>query len=168
MKQTGKKTKLITVTAVLLCGVIIAGVVFMFFNNGAGGTKSAGIGEITEFESLNLRFSGMRVTEEYEIIKNGDKSEISYYHIKYGGEEDRRELQERTVCDTQEVIDILNECKAGKWNGFKGAHPKGVLDGRMFTLEASVNGGKRLYAEGSENFPKKFNTFEQWLREKLY
>ena len=152
----------------LLCGVIIAGAVFMFFNKGNGGEKPAAINEITEFESLNLRISGMRGSEEYEIISSGEKSEISYYQIKYINGNDERELRKSAVCNTSEVIDILNVCKAGKWNGFHGKHPKGVLDGRMFTLSASVNGGVKLSAEGSENFPKNYNTFESWLSTKLY
>ena len=168
MKQFTKRTKLTVAAAVLLCCIIIAGAIFMFFNrNNDGDTKPASLNEITSFESLTLRFSGMRVTEEYEIIANGDKTEISYYHIKFSGGEDERELQNSAECDTQEVIDILNDCKAGKWNGFHGKHPKGVLDGRMFTLTASVNGGERLYADGSENFPKNFRAFEEWINKKL-
>lgn len=163
MEKTTKR-KITVLVAVLLCGVLIAGVIFMFFNRDSD-TKA--IKEITSFESLNLRLSGMRVTEEYDIISDGDKAEISYYHIKYGGQEETRELQKSAVCDTKEVIDILNYCKAGKWNGFHGKHPRGVLDGTMFSLTASVNGGERLYADGSENFPRNFNDFEHWLYDKL-
>ena len=136
----------------------------MFFNRNGGANT---FNEITDFESINLRFSGMRITEEYEILNKGENSEISHYYIKYtqGGEE--RELQKRAVCETKEVVDILNECSAGKWNGFQGKHPRGVMDGRMFTLEAKVNGGQKLYADGSENFPKNFNTFERFLNDKL-
>ena len=166
MKELSKKTKITAVVSALLCVIIIAGVIIMFFNNSKG-DKPVSIIEITSFESLNLRFSGMRVTEEYEIISKGETSEISYYHIKYGGEEER-ELQESAVCDTQDVIDILNECKVGKWNGFHGKHPKGVLDGRMFTLTAVVNQNEKIRAEGSENFPKNFNKFEEWMRNKLF
>lgn len=163
MKISGKR-KIAALIAVLLCGAIIAGVFFMFFNRD-GGDKA--IKEITSFESLNLRLSGMRITEEYEIIADGDKAEISYYHMNYGSGKEERVLQKSAVCDTKEVIDILNECNAGKWNGFHGKHPKGVLDGTMFTLTASVNGGTRLYADGSENFPKNFRTLEEWLYSKL-
>ena len=140
----------------------------MLFNNRNGGSKPEPINEIADFESLLLRFSGMRLTEEYEIVSKGNTSEISYYQIRYSGEEDLRDLQKRAVCVTRDVTDILNECKAGKWNGFHGKHPMGVLDGRMFTLTAYVNGGQKLFADGSENFPKNFNAFEKWLREKLF
>ena len=166
MKATDKSSKLIIAAAVALCGIIIAGGIFMLFNRFSDGNKPAAIGEITEFESLTVRFSGMRITEEYEIISNGETSEISQYYIKYDQQEDIRELQASAVCQTQEVIDILNECKAGKWNGFHGEHPKGVLDGTMFNLTASVNGGQKLSADGSQNFPKNFRTFEDWLYEK--
>ncbi|MCR5208263.1 MAG: hypothetical protein K6C14_07305 [Eubacterium sp.] len=135
----------------------------MLFNRNSDAIK-----EITDFKSINLRFSGMRIIEEYEIINNGDKAEISYYHIVFDGDKDKRELQKSAVCDVREVIDVLNECRAEKWNGFHGKHPKGVLDGRMFTFEATVNGSDKIHADGSENFPKNFKKFEEWLKNKLY
>ncbi len=161
------RKKVIIIISALLCGIIFAGGLFMLFTKTDNGSKSA-IYEINEFESLNLRISGMRGAEEYEIISKGENSDIAYYHIKYDGEKDRRELQSSVECKTDEVIAILNDCKAGNWNGFHGKHPKGVLDGRMFRLTAKVNGGKTINADGSENFPKYFNIFENWLYKKLH
>ena len=157
MKKSGK----IIIAALILSAVIISGVTFMLFN------KDNSVKEITAFESLTLHFSGMRGSEEYEIIANGDKSEISYYQIKYVDGKDTRELQESATCDTQEVIDILNECKAMKWDGFHGKHPKGVLDGRMFNLTIIVNNGQKIEASGSQNFPKNFGTLENWITSKI-
>ena len=167
MKQFGKKTKLTVFAAVLLCGVIIAGGIFMLFNRNTDEPKVAAIKEITQLESLTVRFSGMRLTSEYEIIANGDTSELSLYYFNYADGEEKRVLSNSVTCDTQEVIDKLNACGAGRWNGFHGKHPRGVLDGTMFTLSASVNDGQRLNADGSQNFPKNFRDFEQWLYEKL-
>lgn len=158
MKQVSKRTVIITAAAAVLLCAIIAGVIFMFFGRNLG-NKPEPIGEITQFESLTLHISGMRGSEEYEIIADGGTAQIAHYQIRYGGEGENRELLQSAECDTQEVIDILNECKAGKWNGFHGAHPKGVLDGTMFNLTASVNGGKKLKASGSQNFPKNYGTF---------
>ena len=161
-----KRSKIIIIAAVILFAAVIVGGIFMLFNKASNKTEK--YNEITDFEIINLHFSGMRVTEEYEIINKGEKAEISYYQMNYSSGKEERQLKKSAACDTQEIIDILNKCSAGKWNGFSGKHPKGVSDGRMFTLEAKVNGGKKLYADGSENFPKNFNTFEQFLRTKLY
>ena len=68
-------------------------------------------------------------------------------------------------CPLETVVAKLNAYDVGSWNGFHGKHPKYVLDGTMFTLEASVNGGKRLYADGSENFPRHYHELVQWLGE---
>ena len=167
MKQIGKKTIITALAAVLLCGVIIAGVIFMFFSRNTDEPKAAAIKEITQFESLTVRFSGMRLTSEYEIVSDGDTSEISLYYFNYADGSEKRVLEKNVTCGTQEVIDILNECNAGRWNGFHGKHPRGVLDGTVFSLTASVNGGQQLKADGSQNFPKHFRDFEQWLNDKL-
>ena len=71
------------------------------------------------------------------------------------------------MCTMEDCLQQLNACKVGSWNGFHGAHPKNVTDGIMFTLEATVNGGTRLYADGSQNFPKHYHDFVGWLSEQL-
>ena len=166
MKSSKVSKRRIIIIVVLVCGVVIAGVTGMFFGRG-GSDRPAPIKEITSVERLTLRLSGMRITEEYEITVEGDTATVSHYYMKYGDGTETRELQESAECPAQEVADILNTCNAGKWNGFYGAHPKGVLDGTMFRLNAIVNGGQTLNAEGSQNFPKHFHDFEDWLREKL-
>ena len=133
----------------------------------ANNNKNNSSESVTDFERLNLRISGMCITDEYELLSSGEQTEVSYYNVFYGGEQDRKVLKKRTVCDTSAVIDTLNKFNFIEWNGFYGKHPEGVLDGRMFNLTATINGGKGLYASGSENFPENFYEFEQWLYETL-
>lgn len=148
---------------------LITGVCLMFFHGCAGqnGADKIKDGSVTELESLLLRLSGMRVTEEYEMTANGDETTLSYYTISYANGEDERILESRVSLDTRSVIDALNGFGFIKWDGFHGKHPKGVLDGTMFSLEAVVNGGKKLTADGSANFPKRFGEFRSWLSDSL-
>ena len=53
------------------------------------------------------------------------------------------------------------------WDGFRGEHPKGVLDGTMFRMEATVNGGRRIRADGSQNFPKGYRELDAGIDEIL-
>ena len=118
---------------------------------------------IESFTQITLRTSGMRFTEEYEILMQGEKAQVSQYGIRYNGKTDERELLHRAMCSQERVLELLNRCQLLKWDGFRGAHPKGVLDGIMFTLTAMVNGEQRIRAEGSENFPKHYREFTDGL-----
>ena len=161
-----KKPKLQIIICLVLSGVIIIGVCFMLFrnnNNTNYAAKKITDNTITDIESLKLRLSGMRLSEEYEFIVNGDKTEISHYTISYANSEEERVLEKRTVCDTKTVIDALNRFEVIKWDGFHGKPPKGVLDGTTFNITATLNGGQKLYADGSQNFPKHFYELEEWL-----
>ena len=110
---------------------------------------------IESFESVLLHISGMRFRSEYEILKKEDKAEISEYEIRIVDRKDERVLQRQTMCDLETILKLFNDCKLLSWDGFVGNHPKGVTDGTMFTLEAILN-GKRIYAHGSENFPRHY------------
>ncbi|MBR3149482.1 MAG: hypothetical protein IKF64_04855 [Eubacterium sp.] len=125
------------------------------------------IKSITSLESFNLHLSGMRITEEYEIVCEGDKATVSHYVMNYSTGEQKRELESSATLETQAVLDKLDELGVASWNGFHGEHPKGVLDGTMFNLTAYVNGGQKLYADGSQNFPKHFHELEEWFYEVL-
>ena len=119
--------------------------------------------EILSFEIVTLHMSGMRYTGEIEIVMKDGKAEVSQYAIRFTRSEDRRVLEKRAVCDAQNVLKLLNDCKLLSWDGFNGPHPKGVLDGTMFTLNATVNGDKKIHASGSENFPKHYRDFTNGL-----
>ena len=164
MKIKIKKPTVLIIIGILTAGLIITGVCIMFFK----AENKEDIGKtVTDIELLNLRLSGMRVSEEYEIKTEGNQAVISYYIMSYASGEEERVLKKRTELDTKSVIAALNSFDFIKWNGFDGKHPKGVLDGTMFKLSATLNGGRKLSANGSQNFPKHFREFEQWLYDVL-
>ncbi len=122
---------------------------------------------IVSFEIVTLQISGMRYVNEYEIVMNDGKAQVSCYGIRFKKDEDRRELEQRAECGEETVLELLNDCKLLSWDGFQGKHPKGVKDGTMFTLKATVNGDRKIYAAGSQNFPKHYRELTDGLREIL-
>ena len=121
-------------------------------------------GRIVSFDVVTLRESGMRYVVEYEIVMKEDKAEVSQYGIRFSKGEDQRILEKRAVCDAEAIIKLLNDCALLSWDGFNGPHPKNVRDGIMFNLKATVNEGKKIYAAGSENFPRHYRE----LRDGIY
>jgi hypothetical protein len=119
--------------------------------------------EIVSFEIVTLHTSGMRYTGETEIVMKNGQAEVSQYGIRYTKSEDRRVLEKRAVCSADKILKLLNDCKLLSWDGFNGPHPKGVLDGTMFTLNATVNGDRKIHASGSQNFPKRYRDFTNAL-----
>jgi hypothetical protein len=115
---------------------------------------------ITSYEKVFWRISGMRCSDEYEILSKDGIAEITEYRMycASGGGMERRPERSRAVSDA-EVIQLFNDCQILKWDGFHGKHPKNVRDGEMFTFSATVNEGRTINAEGSENFPKYFREF---------
>lgn len=122
--------------------------------------------EITSFEKISLELSGMRGLRSYEIFCGGDVSEIAEYVVTFEKGAKKREKVRSAVRDTEEVLGLLERCRVLKWDGFHGAHPRGVLDGIMFRLTAIVN-GREIEADGSQNFPSKFHEFRDYIEEKL-
>jgi len=118
--------------------------------------------KIKSFDIVVLRLSGMRFTTEYEIVMKDNEAEIVEYGIRYGKEE-KRVPERKTVCSADRVLKLLNDCELVSWDGFVGNHPKGVKDGIMFSLKATVNGGRKISAHGSENFPKHFRELRDGL-----
>lgn len=121
------------------------------------------------FKTLKLRISGMRCTEEYEVICNGESCEAAHYFIVYrqGTDSDIRELQKSAVCSAQVVLDLLNRCNVLGWDGFSGPNPRWVRDGWMMNFEAVIN-DKRIYASGSNNFPKYYSEFRDGIKSLIY
>lgn len=124
-------------------------------------------GRIVSFEIVTLHISGMRGAYEYEILPKEDKAEVSQYSIRYVEGEDQRVLAQRAHCDKERMLGLLNDCNFLSWDGFYGSHPKGVLDGIMFTLTATVNGDRTVKANGSQNFPRHYRDFTDALYEIL-
>ncbi len=121
--------------------------------------------EIDSLDSMVMSISGMRSKEEYEALPKEAEVELSYYVYYYSREDDPRILQGRAIVDMDKFIELLKECNVPKWDGFSGKHPKGVLDGHMFNFEAVVNGGEKIHASGSENFPKGYRDLVRSLRD---
>ena len=120
---------------------------------------------VTSFESVNLALSGMRYSVEYEILRDGDGAVVTLYGIRYVTGGGRERIPEQTArCPSEKIVSVLNECGIMKWNGFHGKHPKNVRDGEMFTFTAIVNEEEKIYADGSENFPKNYRTLKDQLR----
>lgn len=123
--------------------------------------------EIVSMQALTLRTSGMRGASEYEIVMKSGNAEVSRYGIRYSNGTDERVLEQRAECGEERMLKLLNDCRLLSWDGFDGPHPKGVLDGTMFRLSASVNGGRRILAQGSQNFPKHYRELTDGLYEIL-
>lgn len=120
--------------------------------------------KITSFEMVTLRLSGMRFSNEYEIVMQGKDARVSKYELRYEKEKGSvRVPVNNKVCSADRVLKLLNDCELAAWDGFHGAHPKDVRDGIMFTLKATVNGNRSIRAEGSENFPKHFRELRNGL-----
>jgi hypothetical protein len=118
------------------------------------------------FEIITVRLSGMRFTDDYEIILRGDEAEVSKYGIRYTQAGNERVPERRAFVGKNEILKLINECGLLSWDGFSGAHPFGVKDGVMFSLKAVVN-GKSIRASGSENFPKHYREFMNAIYEML-
>ncbi len=123
--------------------------------------------QIGSFNTVTLHESGMRGSTEYEIVMKDDKAEVSFYRIQYSQGKDSRELDKRAVCSKETVIRLLNDCNILSWDGFVGKHPKGVLDGKMFTFVAIVDQNEKIYVHGSEIFPKHYRDLTHGLYEIL-
>ena len=129
--------------------------------------KNKGNTQIESFEIITLHISGMRYSVDYEIVMKGDVAEVSQYQIRHRYPENERILEKRVLVSNVTMLSLLNECKLLLWDGFHGKHPRGVLDGTMFSLYAVVNGDKKIRADGSQNFPKHYRDFTDGLYKML-
>ncbi len=121
--------------------------------------------KIDSFERIELRISGMRSVSECEILADEKDAKLLYYQ---GGYIDQERIPQKEVhCGKDEILQLLNDCDVLRWDGFFGKHPRNVSDGEMFLFTAVVDQGKKIRAEGSENFPKHFFAFRKGLREIL-
>ena len=123
--------------------------------------------KITDFTKIELKMNGMRGSEIYELICEGESANVTLYELRYNKDGDMRVPLGSAKAGTDDIITLLNECKVIKWDKFSGANPRGVRDGWQFTFSAEVNGGRRLYASGSNNFPKHFRDFTNALNDMI-
>ena len=122
--------------------------------------------EITSFETVTLHIGGSRIPIDYEITMKEGEAELTLYGMRYFSGGHDRVPEMRVLFSEKEALSLLNGCDLLSWDGFYGEHPKYVLDGTAFSLEAVVN-NKRITANGSENFPKHFWDLENGMREIL-
>lgn len=122
---------------------------------------------VVSFERVTLHTSGMRGSTEYELVMKDNGAELTEYGMRCSAGGYVREPVRRVVCSEKEALELLNRCRLLSWNGFQGAHPKDVLDGIMFRLEATVNDGVIVKAAGSANFPKHYRELTNGLHELL-
>ena len=122
---------------------------------------------IDSFEMVTLSTRGMRCADDYEIVKKDKTAEVSQYRISYREGKDERILMRRAAVGENDILQMLNNCSILSWDGFHGKHPRGVKDGIMFSFSATVNGGKTIKADGSQNFPKHYRDFTQALHDIL-
>lgn len=125
--------------------------------------KPAAEKKIVSFEIVTLKETGMRGSSEYEITREGDAAKVSFYVYRYGSGKEERVLCESRIAGVDEILTLLNGCGVLSWDGFDGPHPKHVLDGTMFRFSAVLNGGVKISACGSENFPKNYRVFTDGL-----
>lgn len=123
--------------------------------------------QIESFESITMHTSGMRYAADVEIVMKSGDAEVSQYQIRHRYPENERILEKRVLVSIDTMLTLLNNCKLLSWDGFHGKHPRGVLDGTMFSLNAVVNGDKKIRAEGSQNFPKHYKDFTDGIYEML-
>ena len=123
--------------------------------------------DIDSFESVMLHISGMRHIYNIGVAPEGETARITLYDIRYEDHDHVLVPRQSATVPTEEFLDVLEKCNVLAWDGFNGPHPKGVLDGRMFRFDATVNGGETIHATGSQNFPRHFREFEDYLNEKL-
>ena len=122
---------------------------------------------ITDFTKIELTMSGMRGSEVYELICEGESTRLTLYRLRYNRDGDERVPFGSAKIGTAEIMNLLNECEIIKWDKFSGANPRGVRDGWQFIFTAEVNGGRKLYASGSNKFPKHFSDFTNALNDMI-
>ncbi len=122
---------------------------------------------VESVQSLELRVSGMRGTQLYELTVQNGTARLEHYAMRYSEKREERVLLRQATCDATPVLALLNACRLPAWHGFHGAHPRGVRDGIMFSLRAVYNGDTNLQAEGSQNFPPHYRAFTDGLNDLL-
>ncbi|MCR5789033.1 MAG: hypothetical protein K6G83_04015 [Lachnospiraceae bacterium] len=151
----------------IACCVSVAGCIMPEAEDFSEEIEMEPIKEITSFDTITITESSMRYKCEYELVSSDSQVKIAEYSIRYSDGKEQKELERSAICDVNEALTILNDCGLASWDGFYGAHPQDVSDGVMFNLDATVNDGKGIHAEGSENFPDHYRELIAWIKDKL-
>ena len=137
-----------------------------------GGSIIKGAGQINSFSKITIRETGFRAfEEEFELLHDEETTSLTLYSGAWHFN-DNVAKEDCTVFQViggeefyNQVLSLLNEYHVGSWNGFHGNNPPGVRDGTMFEMHGVINGDVRLYATGSNNFPKGYHNFLTALKE---
>lgn len=121
--------------------------------------------KITSFETLVFCERGMRHLKYVKAQCFGEDAEISYYPSLYPHDGEQPKILIK--CPAEKVLNILNKYGVLSWDGFDGKRPRGVLDGKTFRLDATVNGGREIEARGDQRFPKNYSEFTHELNKLL-
>ncbi len=150
----------LTLTALIICLTACA--------KGGSNVKS-----ITSFDTVTLTITGSRAwQDEYEFVRSDDGFTLSHYsgYWKYDENLSREDCLEKRITggadEYQQLLELFNSCKIMKWDGFSKSD-KRALDGYMFTFSAFVNDGVKLYARGSNAYPKNYGEFLSAVKEML-
>ena len=122
--------------------------------------------EITAFEIVTLHTSGMRHVGDWEIVMKDGEAEITEYGLRYEDGNRVRVPGRRATCGREQALEVLNACRLTAWDGFNGKHPRGVLDGTVFRLTATVTtarGVRTIEAGGSQNFPRGYDVLRDFF-----
>jgi len=104
-------------------------------------------------EGYTYSFDGTKAVLK-SIIRSSDYVGSEYVHtdrvvnLIEGG---------RELADT--VNALFKQNRVNRWKDFVGKNPPGVLDGTTMNFEAKLSDGTKIYATGSNNFPKNYRKF---------
>lgn len=124
--------------------------------------------EATDFVSFRVSEQGTTAQHDvYEAQRTEDGVRMSHYLAEYSWSyetDDYAETRlEETTVDGGEALylylaGLFRECGVTDWDGFQGSNSH-VLDGKMFSFEATLADGTTVSASGSNAFPKGFREF---------
>ena len=152
-----KDVAVIIVLSVIALGLVAACVLIFGFGIGASSKK------VTDFDEIFLTTSpGRGKTTRYIIVCDDDETEISIKVTTSAKGDNGSTIS--GVCDTEDMIELLNDCEVLSWDGFDEVDKKS--SGIEFDFEAVIN-GKEIEAEGRGKYPKNFEDFVEGVEELL-
>lgn len=133
-------------------------------------TEYKAVEPITELGWMVLSISYCDGNIAYETTEKDGKTELCRYRITDTSEK----TEQSAICDTQELIELINNCKVAQWDGFF-KEKEDTSDSTVFTFNASIAnenefGWKYIGAGGCDEFPDGYAEFvaglENILKEK--
>lgn len=123
-----------------------------------------------EIKKLTLNENHCSTMEdEYEVVVSGDDITVSRYIGSWRfTDEDREKYLDKRVSGKKELKDKINtalirKIKIPDWSGFMGSDPN-VLDGTSFRFEAVLSDDTKIFANGTNAYPKGYPELVELLR----